>query len=147
MKLRAIVLDDEYSIRALFCEILEERGYEVYVASEPFSSPIFLESKCDCPVDTPCANILITDINMPNMTGLEFIKHQKDKSCKIQNMAVMSGRWTAEGIEHAKRFGCDIFKKPFKLDEIAKWLDSCEKKSESGNKLSNLPVRELRATV
>ena len=144
MKLRAIVLDDEYAIRSLICEILEERGYEVHVASEPFSSPIYLESKCDCPVDTPCANILITDINMPNMTGLEFIKHQKRKRCKIQNMAVMSAGWTAEGIEHAKRFGCHIFKKPFNFDDIKKWLDSCERKSDPNNKLSDFPMYMIK---
>jgi Response regulator containing CheY-like receiver, AAA-type ATPase, and DNA-binding domains len=140
MELRAIVLDDEYAMRTLIGEILEERGYDVHVSSEPFSSPIFLESKCDCPVDTPCANILITDINMPNMTGLEFIKHQKKKGCKIQNIAVMSAGWTAEDVEHAKRLGCHTFKKPFDFDEIDKWLDSCERKSGPNDKLSDLRV-------
>jgi Response regulator containing CheY-like receiver, AAA-type ATPase, and DNA-binding domains len=91
MRLRAIVFDDEYAMRTLIGEILEERGYEVHVSSEPFSSSIFLESKCDCSVDTPRLNIFITDINIPNMTGLKFIKHQKKKRCKIQNIAIMSG--------------------------------------------------------
>lgn len=141
MKLRAIVLDDEYTIRTLICDILKERGYEVYVSSEPSLSPIYLESKCFCPVATPCANIIITDINMPNMTGLEFIENLKRNGCKIQNVAIMSAGWTDETIKHAKRLGCHILKKPFKYDEIEKWLDDCGKKSGIDNMLSDLPIR------
>jgi CheY-like chemotaxis protein len=77
---------------------------------------------------------------MPNMTGLEFIEHQKSNGCKVQNVAVMSGSWTDEEREHAKRLGCRTFKKPFKIDEIKKWLDACEKKLDSNSKLLDLPV-------
>ncbi len=78
---------------------------------------------------------------MPNMTGLEFIEHQKSMGCKVQNVAVMSGRWTGEELEHAKRLGCHMFKKPFKIDEIEKWLDECEKKLDNNGKLSDMPGR------
>jgi CheY-like chemotaxis protein len=77
---------------------------------------------------------------MPNMSGLEFIEHQKSMGCKITNLAVMSGRWTDEEREHAKRLGCHTFNKPFKIDEIKKWLDACESKLDPASKLSNLPV-------
>ena len=140
---RAIVLEDDYLQRTLIDAVLKDRGYEVHGSSEPFFSPIFLESKCSCPVGTHCTNIIITDINMPNMTGLEFIEHQKRNGCKIQNVAMMSGGWTDEEIEHAKRLGCHIFEKPFKFDEIEKWLDDCEKKLDPDNKLSNLPIRMI----
>lgn len=136
---KAVVLDDEYAIRTLICDILKERGYEVHVSSEPFFSPIFLESKCSCPVEIPCANVIITDINMPDMTGLEFIEHQKINGCKVQNIAVMSGRWTEEELQHAKSLGCRTFKKPFRIDELKTWLDSCEKTLDSDNRLSGLP--------
>ena len=140
---RAIVLEDDYLLRTLIDGALKDRGYEVHGSSEPFFSPIFLESKCSCPVGTHCTNIIITDINMPNMTGLEFIEHQKRNGCKIQNVAMMSGGWKDEEIEHAKSLGCHIFEKPFKFDEIEKWLDDCEKKFDPDNKLSDLPIRMI----
>ncbi len=90
--------------------VLSEMGYEVLGSSAPFSCPVFLDSKCSCPVDTPCTNIIITDINMPDMTGIEFIENQKIKGCRVQNIAVMSGRWTEEGRQRAKRLGCHILK-------------------------------------
>jgi DNA-binding NtrC family response regulator len=82
---------------------------------------------------------------MPDMTGFEFIEHQKRNGCKVQNVAVSSGRWTDEEIEHAKRLGCHIFEKPFKMDEIEKWLDDCEKKFDPNNKLSDLPIRMVKS--
>jgi CheY-like chemotaxis protein len=140
VKVRAIVLDDDYMLRTVLSDILKDRGYEVFDASEPTFSPIYLESKCPCQDGYFCTNIIITDINMPNMSGLEFIEHQKSMGCKITNLAVMSGRWTDEEREHAKRLGCHTFNKPFKIDEIKKWLDACESKLDPASKLSNLPV-------
>ncbi len=139
VKIRAIVLDDDYVLRTLIYDVLKDRGYEVHGSSEPVFCPIFLDSKCPCPVETHCTNIIITDINMPGMTGFEFIENQKRNGCNVQNIAMMSGRWTDEEIKHAKRLGCHIFKKPFEIDEIEKWLDGCEKKLDPNSKLSDLP--------
>ena len=139
MRIRAIVLDDDDVIRSLIYDILKNRGYEAYASSEPFFCPVYLDSECPCPVEHFCTTIIITDINMPNMTGLEFIEHQKRNGCKVQNIAAMSGIWTDVELEHAKRLGCHIFKKPFEIDEIEKWLDDCEKKLDPNSKLSDLP--------
>jgi len=141
MFVSVIVLDDDYTIRTLTCNILENRGYEVYAFSEPFLSPVYLNTNCTCPDEHLCTTIVITDINMPNMTGLEFIEHQKSIGCKIKNLAVMSGRWTDEALAHANRLGCHTFNKPFKRDEIKKWLDKCEKGLDQSNKLSKMSKR------
>ncbi len=140
VKVRAIVLDDNEIVRTVISDILEDRGYEVFNSSEPTFSPVYLDSKCPCSGDYLCANIVITDINMPNMSGLEFIEYQKSMGCKIQNIAVMSGKWTAKEHEHAERLGCYTFNKPFKIGEIKKWLDVCESKLNTNCKLSDLPV-------
>ncbi len=141
MRIRAIVLDDDDVIRSLIYDLLKSRGYEAYATYEPYFCPIYLNSECSCPVEHFCTTIIITDINMPGMTGLEFIEHQKRNGCKVQNIAMMSGKWSYEELEHAKRLGCHIFKKPFKIDEIKKWLDDCEKKLDPNSKLSDLPRR------
>ena len=140
-KIRAMVLDDDSVIRDLICDILKNRGYEAHASSEPLFCSVYLKSECPCPDEHICTTIIITDINMPNMTGLEFIEHQKSMGCKVQNVAVMSGKWTGEEREHAKRLGCHMFKKPFKIDEIEKWLDECEEKLDHNSKLSDMPGR------
>jgi len=52
------------------------------------------------------------------MSGLEFIERQKRMGCKVQNTAVMSGRWTDGELEKSRKLGCQVFNKPFKIDEI-----------------------------
>ncbi len=138
-KIRVIVLDDDQVIRELIYDMLKNRGYEAHASSEPFSCPVYLQSECSCPVEHICTTFIITDINMPNMTGFEFIEHQKNMGCKVQNIAVMSGRWTDKELDHAKRLDCHMFKKPFKIDELEKWLDECEKKLDHNSKLSDMP--------
>jgi two-component system, response regulator, stage 0 sporulation protein F len=137
---RAMVLDDNYILRTIIADVLKSRGYEVHGSAEPYFCPILLDRKCPCPVDTHCTDIIIIDINAPDMSALEFIEHQKSNGCKIQNVAVMSGSWTDKELEHAKRLGCHTFNKPFKIDEIKKWLDACENKLDPNSKLSDLPV-------
>ena len=138
---RVVVIDDENLIRDLFYDILKMRGYEVYTSPEPLICPIYLDCGCPCPGEHFCTDIIITDINMANMTGLEFIEHQKSNGCKVQNIAVMSGSWTCEEIKHAKSLDCHMFQKPFKIDEIEKWLNECEKKLDHNSKLSDIPRR------
>jgi CheY-like chemotaxis protein len=141
VNIRAVVIEDEDTIRDLICGILKKRGYEVHASSEPLCCPIYLNCECPCPVEHFCTNIIITDLHMPNMTGLEFIEHQKSNGCKVQNIAVMSGSWTDEEIEQAKGLDCHMFKKPFNIDEIEKWLNECEKKIDPNSKRSDLPIR------
>ncbi len=141
MRLRVVVVDDDEFIRSLISSALESRGYEVIACSEPLFCPIYLDCKCPCPKHQPCCDIIITDIKMPNMTGLEFIENQRKHGCKVPYMAIMSGSWADTELEQAESLACHVFKKPFRIDEINKWLDECEKSIDPSRKLSDLPYR------
>jgi len=141
MRKRAVVLDADYEVITKVGDILENRGYEIDVSHEPLFCPIYLDSKCPCPIETFCATIIIADISMPSIVyALEFIETLKGNGCKVPNIATMSERWTEAKLEHAKSLGCHIFKKPLKIDEIERWLDDCEKKLDPNSKLSDLPL-------
>jgi DNA-binding NtrC family response regulator len=136
---RAIVIDDDKSLRAAISSILKKQGYEVHASREPFSCPIYLDCACQCPTEHACTNIIITDVNLPNMTGLEFVKSQKQHGCKVQNICVISAVWNETALKSFEDLGCKIFTKPFKMDELTKWLDECETNTEPSLKLSELP--------
>ena len=137
MKIRAFVFDDDEQVRNVISELLKERGYEVHGFSEPGICPIYLEQRCPCLLDHTCADIIITDINMPYMTGLELIENQLRNGCKVKNIMVLSGSWTDAQVTYAKALGCKIFKKPFKIDEFFNWLDECERRLDPKRKLSD----------
>ena len=141
MKLKVFIFDDDEQFRYLLSLILEKRGYEVLSYSEPLTCPVYLNRKCPCPEGYVCGDIFLTDINMPKMTGLDFIENQKRNGCKIdvQNIAVMSGLWTNADRLRAKTLGCQTFEKPFDSAELFSWLDACEKRIDPNRKLFNLP--------
>ncbi|MFQ5676520.1 MAG: hypothetical protein ACE5G1_11530 [bacterium] len=143
---RAVVISSDQSLRIAILSILKRRGYEVYDAAEPFSCPIYLDCQCPCPTEHACTNVIITDALLPKMTGLEFIRSQRGKGCKVQNIGVMSAVWRETDLALFEDLGCKIFTKPFKMDELTQWLDECEK-TEPNFKLSDLPSRGLSTSL
>ena len=91
-RVRVILLDDNEGVRSIFAEILEERGYEVFPYSDPGICPLQLERECLCSNGQSCADIIISDVDMPSMTGLEFIENQKKKNCKIRHSSPAAGQ-------------------------------------------------------
>jgi len=136
---RVIIIDDDNSLRTAISSILKKRGYEVYASPEPSLCPIYLNFACHCPLEHACTNIIVIDVNLPNMTGLEFIESQKGHGCKVQNIAVMSAVWKEAELKSFESLGCKIFTKPFKMDELTNWLDKCESNTDRNFKLSDLP--------
>ena len=139
MKIRAIVFEDNDLIRSMMRQILRQRGYEVVDYSDPSACPLLHSDACYY----ACADILISDLSMPNMTGLQFLENQVMKGCKIQNVALMSGGWTPEELEYARRIGCQVFSKPFNLREFTFWLDECESRINPHRVLSDHPLRQI----
>lgn len=137
IKIRALVFDDDQVVRELLSSVLLRRGYEVYAFSEPAVCPLVSERQCPCPTRYSCADIIITDLNMPNMTGLELIEKQIDRGCKVRNLAVLSGDWLDHEVKRASQLGCMTFSKPLRVAELNEWLNQCEKGIDRERKLWN----------
>ncbi|NIQ37016.1 MAG: response regulator [Proteobacteria bacterium] len=143
MKVRAFVFEDNDTLRSMMSSVLEGRGYEVMSFPDPGFCPMVLNRECPCPHKHACADIIITDINMPSMTGLEFLENRRQNGCKVKNRAVMSGRWSEEELDKARKLGCKIFEKPFSFADLGRWLEECEKRLDPKRKLSDLSRHEL----
>ncbi|MCK5595123.1 response regulator [bacterium] len=137
MKLRALVFEDDESICFMIASILEKRGYEVFKFSEVGGCPLFLKQDCPCPLNYVCADIIITDINMSGINGLNFIENQLNHGCKAENIGVMSGTWDDNQIKQANKLNTHIFHKPFELENLFSWLEACESKIDPERKLSD----------
>jgi CheY-like chemotaxis protein len=143
MRTRVFVFEDNETLRSMICTLLESRGYEVRPFSDPSLCPMYLDRNCPCPHSDACADAIITDVNMPNVTGLELLENLNQNGCKVKCRAVMSGGWTDKDLDEARRLGCRIFEKPFRLDEILEWLNDCEKAIDSKRKLTELSKLNL----
>lgn len=68
---KILVADDEMSIRLLYSEELREEGYEVFTAANGKEA---LEIVAKEPLD-----LIILDIKMPEMSGIEVLRQIKEK--------------------------------------------------------------------
>ncbi len=138
MKYRTILCEDNEPVREIFNFILEERGYEVFSFEDAGDCPLNSLTECTCNHVNPCSDIIISDVSMPKVNGLEFVENLRKKGCKIKNIALVSGYWIEKDIERAKEIGCTVFHKPLKTDVLSEWLDNCEENIDPQRVLSKL---------
>jgi CheY-like chemotaxis protein len=136
-KLRVFLLEDNDIVRSMMSEILAARGYEIFDFSNPAICPLQIMPECRCSENQTCTDIIISDLDMPNMTGLDFIENQKKKNCKCQHVVLMSGSWTEQDLFRAHELGCKTIAKPFPFQEFNEWLDEVEKSIEPSRELAD----------
>ncbi len=106
-----LVIDDQEPIRALLRESLEAAGYEVLEASNGrLGLELFQERSAD---------LIITDIVMPEMDGLELMLELTRNFLNVKVIAI-SGGLESEGTLHvAKLLGArQTFHKPLDMDKL-----------------------------
>ncbi|MBV8892113.1 MAG: response regulator, partial [Acidobacteria bacterium] len=86
-KIRLLIVDDEQSIRRLCRRVGESLGFACREADSGESALAVLE-------DVP-AHMILTDMVMPRMTGLEFLEAAK-KLYPRTEIAVMTGHGSIE---------------------------------------------------
>ena len=127
MRYRTILCEDNPSVREILNFILQERGHEVFSYKDAGDCPLNFNTGCNCDHIKLCSDLIISDVSMPNVNGLEFIENLRKNGCKIKNIALVSGYWTAKDIAKAKGLGCAVFHKPVAPEELFEWIDACEK--------------------
>jgi len=138
MRYRVLIFEDDDSIRSALWQFFDSLGYEVFTFPDPSLCPHNEKQFCNCPLEHACSDLILSDINMPQVKGIDFIKDMKRKGCKVKDISIMSGDWTIEAIEEAGKLDLKVIEKPFKFEVMGDWLDKCEKGLKENRKLSNL---------
>jgi DNA-binding response OmpR family regulator len=108
---KILVVDDEQEIRNLLDHFLREKGYEVVLASDG-NQALKLAAE-----ENP--QVIILDIKMPGLDGLEVCKLLKDKEqTRLIPIIVITG-FEDNKMEALNRGADDFVNKPFDMAEIA----------------------------
>ena len=115
LRIRLLIVDDEQSIRRLCVTVGEALGFACMEADSGESALALLEEQP--------AHMILTDMVMPNMTGLEFLERVK-KMLPRSEVAVMTGHGSVETAVQAMKLGAyDYISKPFTpLEELRLFL-------------------------
>ena len=109
--MKILAIDDQQLVLLPLQKKLEELGYKVNTSTDAHEGiGIYNRFKPD---------LLIVDINMPDMSGIEFIKYIRINKLSKTPIIVLSGNNDKDIINEAFEFGInDYIKKPMCLDDI-----------------------------
>ncbi|OCC16270.1 Response regulator receiver [Dissulfuribacter thermophilus] len=107
-KKKILVVDDEESIHLLYREELEDEGYEVISAMDGEEALALF--------DEICPDLVILDINMPGMDGIEVLRQMKQKRPDVP--VILSSAYPEYKQDLASWASDDYIVKSFNLDEL-----------------------------
>ncbi len=109
-KIRFLIVDDHPSIRKLCMTVGASVGFDCMEAESGEVALAQLEN------DSP--DIILTDLMMPNMSGLEFLPRVKQLLPRAE-IAIMTGHGSIETAVQAMKLGAyDYITKPFRVEEL-----------------------------
>ena len=109
-KSRILILDDEKNYLLVLEALLSDAGYAVTPINDPEMAVSYLE---EAEVD-----VVITDMKMPKMSGLEVLQHVKRNSPSIP-VLIMTAFGSIESAVEVMKYGAfDYITKPFANDEL-----------------------------
>ena len=124
---RAVILDDNSTIRRVLWKLFDDRGYEVFTFPDPGLCPLQVVRECPCPPAAYCADVIVTDLNMVNGNGIDFLEQLVQKGCKQRYYALMSGNFSDADLARSARLGCRLFKKPLDIAQLTAWVEEVER--------------------
>ncbi|MFG1361228.1 response regulator FixJ [Xanthobacter pseudotagetidis] len=106
------VIDDDDAVRQSLAFLLATVGYQV---KEHPSAQSFVDA--GLPATDAAAGCIITDVRMPEMTGIDLLQHLKDKGSTVP-VVVITGHGDVPLAVTAMKLGAaDFLEKPF--DDVA----------------------------
>jgi len=128
-----LVVDDEVGIRSLLFDVLSNQGFQVSLAKDGIESLDQMKARR--------FDLLITDVSMPGIGGLELLKRMKEAG-RRERVIVMTG----EPIEQSD-LGAELqpvfrlLQKPFPIRNFLDVVYSAFAKSSGGGGKSGVPGR------
>jgi two-component system response regulator PilR (NtrC family) len=107
---KILVVDDEKSMRDFLSIMLKKEGYEVSTAENGEDALRAVQAEI--------FDLVITDVKMPRMDGLEVLKMVKDVSPETVVLMITAFATTETAVEAMKLGAYDYITKPFKVEEI-----------------------------
>ncbi|MSN25045.1 MAG: response regulator [Geobacter sp.] len=120
---RILIVDDEENAREALSKILTHDGYDVYSAANGVEALNFLRGRQ--------VDLIITDINMPEMNGLMFLR-ELNRSYPESNVIMITAYGEVESYLEAMNLGAfEYINKPIRYDDLKKIINKILKTDQN----------------
>lgn len=106
------VIDDDEAVRESLAFLLATAGHTVHTHA---SARHFLDA--GMPAADPSMSCIITDVRMPDMTGIDLLQHLQEKGSTVPVIVVTGHGDVPLAVEAMKLGAADFLEKPF--DDVA----------------------------
>jgi DNA-binding NtrC family response regulator len=107
---RILIVDDEENTRLGLTKLLSREGYEVESAANGHEALDYLDRKK--------VSLIISDINMPDMNGLVFLRELSRKYPSISVIMITAYGGVESYLEAMNLGAYEYLHKPVRLDEL-----------------------------
>jgi two-component system, NtrC family, response regulator HydG len=127
---RILVVDDEREMAEMVADGLRDRGYEAMVAvsSEEAMARLGEEG----------FDALVTDLRMPNVDGLALLAEARRVTPDLPVIVMTAYGAIDSAIESIRRGASHYLTKPFKIEELALFIDRLLDERRAGVRASRL---------
>lgn len=134
-----VVVDDDLEVREMLSDYLEGRGHKVFSFASGVEAFQFLQQD-----DEEKADVVITDLNMPKMDGLEFVQRVQKLRSHLPVIMITAFSSIESAIDATKHGAYAYVVKPFKLGDFEVTLKQAVEKKRLAreNKLLRQAVQE-----
>jgi DNA-binding NtrC family response regulator len=129
--IKILVVDDEPNSTNLLKKVLDRKGYDVEEVNDSRRALELIKENS--------YNIIVSDLQMPEVSGMDLLKSKPDESVFI----MVTGYGSINSAVESMKLGAfDYLSKPFNLDEFQLKVDKAAEKISLTNQ-----IRQLRSQV
>jgi DNA-binding NtrC family response regulator len=102
---RVLIVDDHASARESVADVLRHAGYDVAACASAIEALAKLNQRT--------VDVVVTDLQMPGMDGLEFIREMERRRLGVQVLMITAHASVASAVEAMRHGAFDYLEKPF----------------------------------
>jgi len=130
---RILVVDDEVNARTALAELLRDEGYEVETAADAF--------KALGKYETFSPHIVVTDLKMPGMDGIELVKKIRAMEDAAAVVVMTAFGAVSSAVDAMRSGAAEYLTKPLNFDELLVVLDKVFEQQALRRETRQLRVR------
>lgn len=117
MRSSVLVVEDDSALREALSASLQVSGYETLTADSAEAALGYLNQE-------KLPDMLVTDIQMGGMSGIDLLKNVRQKNCKLPVILMTAYGDVSDAVEAMRLGACDYLQKPFEAGTLTDLIES-----------------------
>lgn len=117
MTIKILVVEDDFALRSALSASLEVSGYKVDVADSAEAAVAILNKP-------NVADMVITDIQMQQMSGIDLLKHIRKNNSALPVILMTAYGEVSDAVEVMRLGACDYLQKPFEPEKMTALIEN-----------------------